>query len=109
MRLNDPDRPLIGHRPAYPHWRPLAAIPTLDIVPTELGFEVEVMLVVASNAARWFNRSVSELEFKMLCSQWLEDPEGAMLQWFGYTPPKRVETKRGFFKRPEVNIMEIDI
>jgi hypothetical protein len=96
MNLFDPSRPRLSNGlPMYPVDHPVAAVPSLSLVPQEDGgARLDVMLAIEPNSYRRF-KQVSLASIETVLRDWRANPEEAMrkhFNWtFTYTVPKKRE------------------
>lgn len=82
MKLHDPKRPTVGHRPCY---IPLGhiVIHSLQIWPLLSGqIEIRLMLPVKHNISKFFRYETTADELPSLVQQFADDPETFIKQLF---------------------------
>lgn len=106
MRYFDPARPKYGDGPLYadaPAGRNVA-LPSLYVDPGlsasgEIIWTIHVWMAISAGSYRGFSTELTNAELAGFFAEWLEDPERALRERFGYTFDLREFNRKAHVRR----------
>lgn len=105
MQLNDPERPLIGDRPAYGE-PPLAVLPDLSVWPMSHDMcRLSVMLAVGRNEFAWFTCMANTSQLPLWLDEYRKNPEKFLMEKFAWAPPARNITAKALREQEVDNFL----